>query len=71
MPAGEQQLLQEDGDKSDTGPRPAELRITSPESSPGLASNPELYLFQEGPVESPPEGQGLGVGHTSGCGSEP
>ena len=48
-----------------------ELRITFPESSPGLASNPELYLFQEGPMGNSPEGQGLGVGHTSGCGSEP
>lgn len=49
---------------------PVELRITSPESSPGLASNPELYLFQEGPIENSPEGQGVGVGHTC-CGSEP
>lgn len=52
-------------------PIPVELRITSPECSPGLASNPELYLSQEGPMENSPEGQGLGVGHTSGCGSEP
>lgn len=52
-------------------PVPVELRITFPESSPGLASNPELYLFQEGPMGNSPEGQGLGVGHTSGCGSEP
>lgn len=47
-----------------------ELRVASPESSPGLASNPERCLLQEGPMENSPEGQGVGVGHTC-CGSEP
>lgn len=51
-------------------PVPVELRITSPESSRGLASNPELYLFQEGPMENSLEGQGARVVHTC-CGSEP